>query len=207
MNLINNKSSLENIPFEVSSVSNSFRAPYESEIIGYQTVSIIFGVVDAYLLFSLLFYEKRFLAKPPGGRSLRMLCVIAVSVAVLHQVLQQVIVASANNNTATCFALMLLKTTIFNLIVSSTYGFLWLRQHTLYSSPRLKHLRSNKMNAITWTALGLIIVNPMLAFGFQFRGSFYEEQDGVCLVLLQPLHIELPFHFISFSYGIIQVKL
>jgi len=180
--------------------------PTDAEKIVYQTVSVLIGFVDIYLLLALVAYEIYYPKKPSGGRRLRLLCISAAVVAISHQVLQQLILTIADQSTEVCFALLLLKSTILNLVVSFTYGFLWLRQHILYSNPRLQHLRNGKMNAATWFALFLIIINPLLVFGLQFNGTLYKVKDGLCVILEQSTYIELPLDMLVFSYVFIQVS-
>ena len=198
---------MDNSSGKMNKNSLNFTPPTDAEELVYQTVSIVIGFVDVYLLVALVTYEIHYPNKPLGGRKLRILCILAASVALFHQGLQQLIVTVSQNSTVSCFALLLLKSTILNLIVSVTYGFLWLRQHTLYSNPRLKHLRSGKMNVATWIALFLIIVNPLLVFGLQFNGTLYVVEDGVCIVLEQDWKVQLPLELLAFSYGFIMVSL
>ena len=185
----------------------SFLKPTSEERLTYWTATIVIAFVDIYLLVALVLYEICFPKKPPGGKKLRLLCIFAASVAISHQVLQQLIVTVSDKSNQWCFVLLLLKSTILNFIVSITYGFLWLRQHILYSNPRLKHLRSRKMNMVTWIALVLIIINPILVFGLQFNGDWYQIREGICLIFKQSLAVEIPLNLLAFSYLFIQVSL
>ncbi|CAK8676911.1 unnamed protein product [Clavelina lepadiformis] len=102
---------------------------------------------------------------------------------------------------------MNLKSTIFNTVVSFTYGYFWYRQWLLYSNPKLQHLRGKAMEIVTWLVLAFLIINPFIMFGFQFNGKLCEVQNQTCMVLKLNTVEFIPFVVVAFSYGFIQATL
>ena len=175
--------------------------------ITYGAVTSFIGFVDIYLLIALSMYEVFYPKKPKGGKKLRIICLVAVSVAIFHEILQQLILTIADKSDTNCFALMLLKSTVLSIVVSLSYAFLWLKQHSIYSNPRLKHLWGEKMRMIEWIILGVLAINPVLMFGVQFIGDWYVMVDGVCIVKKINQTTGILLGILCFSYSVIQVGL
>ena len=173
----------------------------------YQGVSAIVGVFTVYALIAIVSFEFFFPKKPKGGKNLRLILFFSAFFGLVHQIDQQLLVTISGRSNFNCFILMLTKISAYQMFTSLTYGFFWMRQHSLYSNQRLKHLRSKKMDAATWIAMFFIIVNPFIAFGLQFVDGLYEIRNNVCLILKQPIEVELVFDVVSVSYVFIQVIL
>ena len=191
---------------EENESSDIVMVPSEATKLTYQIVSGVFGVLELYLFLSLLCYELFIPDKPRNGRTLRVLGLCAVFVSILFEFFQQFLVLFTNKSTMVCFTVIIIKMTIQNSQISFCYAFIWLRQYRLYSSCKFQDLRGKKMKMITWVVLALIIVNPFLMFGFQFNGELYKVVNDLCLVVYIPFVNQIPFLFVSFSYGFIQVS-
>ena len=171
----------------------------------FQFVSGIFGLIEIYLFLSLLFYELLVCKKAHKARILRVLGIGAVFSAILFAASWQVLAFVGNSSTLLCFAVSIVKTTVQNIGISFSYAFIWIRQHNLYSSKKFQDLRGKKMTVVTWIALGILVVNPFLMFGFQFNEVLYIILDGICVVNSISIMNQLPFLFVAFSYGLVQV--
>uniref|UniRef100_F6RJ37 G-protein coupled receptors family 1 profile domain-containing protein n=2 Tax=Ciona intestinalis TaxID=7719 RepID=F6RJ37_CIOIN len=175
----------------------------------YRAVSLLFIVADFYLVAALLTYELTLNKnKARGGRPLRALCILAATISLLHQILQQFLLMeySGKSDTA-CMVNMCLKSTVFNLQVTTTYVFLWKRQRMSYANPALRHLRTKFMEVLTWVVMVLLLVNPFIMLGFQFKGKLYEVQRNKCVVLKQPTVEQIPYIAVAFSYSFIEITL
>ena len=169
-------------------------------------VSGVFGILDFYLVVALVVYEVFVPRKPRSGKPLRSLCILTALSALCFEISIQSIVLFSDESETSCFYLMLVKTSMQNLMVSFAYGFIWLRQYLLYSSKTFAEIRGTKLKIVTFLVLCLLIANPGIMFGFQFKGKLYSIENGVCAVLRISFIDQIPFMFVSFSYGFIQVS-
>ncbi|XP_002123355.2 uncharacterized protein LOC100186127 [Ciona intestinalis] len=174
----------------------------------YRVVSLLFIVADFYLVLALVTYELTLNKnKTRGGRPLRALCILAATISLLHQILQQFLLEYAGKSDTACMVTMCLKSTVFNLQVTTTYVFLWKRQRMSYANPALRHLRTKFMEILTWVVMVLLLVNPLIMLGFQFKGKLYEAQESKCIVLKQPTVEQIPYIAVAFSYSFIEITL
>lgn len=174
--------------------------------VSYQAVSGFFGLINVYFFIALTAYELHLAKNRPGGRAMRIICILTVLTSVIYSALEQVIIMFANHSQATCFRLMLVRTTVQNMSFSFNYAVLWLRQYKLYSTRKFSKLRDRKMTIVTWIILTLIVINPIIILLSQFNENLYRVRNKVCLVQTVPLENLLPFTLVIFSYALIQVR-
>nr|XP_018669249.1 uncharacterized protein LOC108949844 [Ciona intestinalis] len=173
----------------------------------YRVIASVFVAADVYLLVALVVFEIVATNKGSTGLKLRIVCMLAAVLAIMHEVLQHIILDYSAHGDTACQVTMSLKSAIYNLQVTATYIFLWFRQRMFYASPILAYLHTRPMEVLNWVILALLLVNPVIMFGFQWHGKLYEACQGMCLVLRQNTVNQLPFIAVAFSYAIIQVAL
>ncbi|XP_039252904.2 uncharacterized protein LOC120330129 [Styela clava] len=180
-----------------------------------QIIEGILLVVTIWILVSMIMYgykAKKFERKGGtpwlNGRNLYVFCVVSVTSIVVRFAWAQVVieVPRRSDSSELCEAIIDITGISYTMCLGTVYVFLWLRQRTIYTNPKIRKLTGNCANYLSWISMILLCIVAAVLTCIITAPMMYRAGPHGCIIK-EGVNYEVYYALVSASLFLFQFAL